>query len=153
MENNRFINFADRKEILKSLSLLNADTKPKFGILTPQLMAEHLAINIQFSNGKNPLKRGRDVLNPMKGFLYSNNPLSEGGTFFLTGRNLPSPISNNLYQAIEHLHNEINDFEKYFEENPTSKPNHAVFGNLNKEEWIIYHNKHFTHHFKQFGIY
>lgn len=153
METNQFINIIDKEQILKSIEKLNPRTIPSFGILTPQHMLEHLAVNIQFSNGKNPLKSGRDGFNPMKGFLFSNEPIPKGTTFFLTGRKLPSHINSNLEDAIKYLINEIDDFEKYFAENLTSKPNHAVFGNLNKEEWIIYHNKHFTHHFKQFGIY
>jgi len=36
--------------------------------------------------------------------------------------------------------------------NPDALKLNPTFGELNKAEWEIFHEKHFTHHFKQFGI-
>ncbi len=152
MENNRFINFEDRKEILESLSLLTADTKPKFGILTAQLMVEHLAVTVQFSNGNKPLQNYREE-NRLIEYLMSNQEMPTGAKFFLVGNNLAEPITNNFAEAVNYLITELNDFDKYFIENPQHTPTHGVFGNLDKIQWQIAHSKHFTHHFKQFGIY
>jgi hypothetical protein len=152
MQNNLFINFSDRESILKMLLKLNADTKPNFGILTAQLMVEHLAVNIQFSNGNNPLNNYSSA-NRMIDYLNSNQPMPTGAKFFLVGNKLAEPLTKNLGDALELLKNELDKFEKYFTNNPLDKPIHAVFGSLNKREWEIAHSKHFTHHFKQFNIY
>jgi len=29
---------------------------------------------------------------------------------------------------------------------------HPYYGNLNYEQWLLLHSKHFTHHFSQFGL-
>jgi Protein of unknown function (DUF1569) len=153
MQNNNFLDFTNQPDILKRLAKLTVNTKPSFGILTPQLMIEHLAINIQFSNGKNPLSsNGRNETSPMKSFLLSNQPMPTGTTFFLIGKKLADPINKDLDEAIEFLLSEMSDYEDYYKQNSSEKPFHAVFGNLNKSEWTIYHNKHFTHHFNQFDI-
>jgi hydroxymethylglutaryl-CoA reductase len=152
MEDELFINFLNRQDILKSLAKLTTSSKPYFGIMTAQLMVEHLAINVQFSNGKNPLVGYRDI-SPMKSFLLSNQPMPVGTAFFLTGRKLAEPITENLNVAILLLTKEMDVFEIFFDKSPSRNPTHAVFGNLTKEEWALAHSKHFTHHFKQFGIY
>ncbi len=152
MEDELFINFSNRQNIFKSLAKLTSNTKPNFGIMTAKLMVEHLAINVQFSNGKNPLIGYREI-NPMKSFLLSNQPMPIGTAFFLTGRELAKPVTENLDQAIVFLTKEMDDFKIFFDHNSVKKPTHAVFGNLTKEEWELAHSKHFTHHFKQFAIY
>ena len=43
------------------------------------------------------------------------------------------------------------NLEKYFAEKDIKTTN-PVFGDLNYEEWIRFHSKHFAHHFKQFGL-
>ena len=45
-----------------------------------------------------------------------------------------------------------NSLGKYFEENKDATPINPTMGELNKQEWIIFHNKHFEHHFKQFNL-
>jgi hydroxymethylglutaryl-CoA reductase len=152
MQNNDFLDFTDKNEIVKSLSLLTADTKPTFGILTAQLMVEHLAITIQFSNGNRPLLNYKEE-NRMIDYLLSNQEMPKGTKFFLVGNNLAEPITNSLSEAIDFLIKELHDFDEYFIKNPNDKPTHGVFGNLDKSHWETAHSKHFTHHFKQFGIF
>ena len=41
---------------------------------------------------------------------------------------------------------------KYFKENKDATPINPTMGELNKQEWTIFHNKHFEHHFKQFNL-
>ncbi|MFY8020551.1 MAG: DUF1569 domain-containing protein, partial [Bacteroidia bacterium] len=46
-----------------------------------------------------------------------------------------------------------NSFVDFWEKHPESIFNHPVFGPLNKQEWMKFQSKHFTHHFTQFGIF
>ena len=64
---------------------------------------------------------------------------------------LPLEFSG-IEEAKEKLKSEIKDYIKYFKDNPDAKPTNVTFGELNKEEWDIFHQKHFTHHLKQFGL-
>ena len=41
----------------------------------------------------------------------------------------------------------------YFEENPDATFINLTFGELDKTEWDVFHEKHFKHHFNQFGLY
>jgi oxepin-CoA hydrolase/3-oxo-5,6-dehydrosuberyl-CoA semialdehyde dehydrogenase len=50
------------------------------------------------------------------------------------------------------LKSEIDDYEIFFENYPGAKPVNVTFGELNKEEWDVFHQKHFTHHLSQFGL-
>jgi oxepin-CoA hydrolase/3-oxo-5,6-dehydrosuberyl-CoA semialdehyde dehydrogenase len=61
-------------------------------------------------------------------------------------------VYSDLERAKKKFFEEINNFEEYFKENPEIKPINATFGPLNYEEWVAFHNKHFTHHFTQFGL-
>lgn len=56
-----------------------------------------------------------------------------------------------LADAVEQLLQELDDFNNYFK-TPDVKPVHFAFGPMDREEWLIWHGKHFTHHFKQFDL-
>jgi len=58
----------------------------------------------------------------------------------------------NLNTAIKELENVLTRYDRFFEHNPSAKTIHPVFGFLTKEEWDIFHNKHFKHHLSQFGL-
>ena len=57
-----------------------------------------------------------------------------------------------LALAIDELLLEWVDFEECYTENPDAKHTHPYYGALNYEQWTRLHSKHFTHHFKQFGL-
>jgi len=131
---------------------LTAKTQPKFIILTAQLMVEHLAVTIQFSNDNKPLQNYREE-NRMIPSLLSTQEMPTDAKFFLVGNKLAEPITSNFLEAADFLIKELDDFDQYFIKNPSHKPTHGVFGNLDKTHWQTAHSKHFIHHFKQFGIY
>jgi oxepin-CoA hydrolase/3-oxo-5,6-dehydrosuberyl-CoA semialdehyde dehydrogenase len=56
-----------------------------------------------------------------------------------------------LSTAIDELNNELDTFETFFKTEGATAI-HFEFGPMNHREWIIWHGKHFTHHFKQFGL-
>ena len=145
------------KPILKKLELLtklHADTKPLWGKMSAQHMIEHLIFAVRISNSK--LTTG--CYNPpektptLKRFLTSTRPLPKGFINPYIGTVLLPLENDSLEDAIFVLKNEVEDFYKYFESNPDAVLVNPTFGELNKAEWDTFHQKHFTHHFEQFGL-
>ena len=124
-----------------------------------QHMVEHLTMAVQSSTGKIIFDRfitPEDRIAIAKRFLNSSRPLPK---LFVNeviseviGEGLIPLINNDLSSAIRELKKEVDYFYEYFTKNPEAKPINATFGPLNYEEWIVFHNKHFTHHSTQFGL-
>lgn len=141
------------------LTDLSTETKAIWGTMTPQHMVEHLTMAVQSSTGKIVFDRfitPEDRIAIAKRFLNSSRPLPK---LFVNevisevfGEGLIPLINNDLSSAISELKKEVQSFDEYFAENPEAKPINATFGPLNYEEWIVFHNKHFTHHLTQFGL-
>ncbi len=136
------------------LSTLTGDEKPQWGIMSPQQMVEHMGG--AFLNGAGllviPLATPADQLPAYKSFMMSDkefrpntkNPtLSESG-YPLKFADMPT--------AIQKLKNAIEAFEKHFTDNPQKTELHAIFGNLNFDEWVHLMYKHARHHLRQFML-
>ena len=141
-------------KFIETLSLLNSDQKPVWGKMTPQHMVEHLIHAVKIGNGKLKLEcfNPPEKLPVLKRFLMSDRPMPKGFVNPAIGsENLP-PHHSSLQQAMAKLKEEIEDYHRFFEENPSAKPVNVTFGELNKCEWDQFHKKHFTHHLEQFGL-
>ncbi|MFA7228958.1 MAG: hypothetical protein WC061_07980 [Melioribacteraceae bacterium] len=117
-------------------------------------MVEHLILTVKTSNGKlnvgcfnSPEKWGT-----LKRFLLSSRPLPKDFINPIIGEDLVPLEFPTLDKAIEELSQEVLDFYLYFEKNPEAKLLNPTFGELSGSEWEIFHEKHFTHHFSQFGL-
>ena len=136
------------------LSLLNKDVKALWGKMCPQHMVEHLILAVKMSNGKLKL----ECINPpekipsLKRFLMSSRPMPKLFANPVVGKDLRPLKYSSLEAAVEKLKNEIDVYVLFFENNPGAKPVNVTFGELNKEEWDVFHKKHFTHHLSQFGL-
>lgn len=65
---------------------------------------------------------------------------------------LPTLKYSNLHAAIENLKIELSDFDNHFISKPLDNPINPTMGELNYQEWVKFHNKHFKHHFRQFRL-
>lgn len=144
----------DSTEILNSLNQLKGDQKPLWGKMTPQHMVEHLYKTFQAS------------INEISLNVYTEErkiPILK--KLFLGERTLPKEFMNpaigpelltlefkDLNKAIIELEKVQKRYEQFFIKNPSIKTAHPIFGFLTKEEWDIFHQKHFKHHLSQFGI-
>lgn len=150
------INILKKKEISTVLENLTSSTKPSFGIMSPQHMVEHLAEVVKFSNGKrkSDLMRSTETSIRWKQVLiYTDYEMQPGVRApFIPENALPDLQYLNLEEAINILSDELTEFEKYFENQPDLEVMHPALGLLNYKEWVIFHNKHFAHHFRQFGL-
>jgi len=139
---------------ITKLNLLKPDQKPVWGKMSAQHMVEHLILAVKMGNGKlkfeciNPPEK----LPTLKNFLMSNRPMPKGFVNPVIGQeNLPLNYSS-LDEATSKIKEEVEDYYRFFEENPDAKPVNATFGELSKNEWDHFHKKHFTHHLGQFGL-
>jgi oxepin-CoA hydrolase/3-oxo-5,6-dehydrosuberyl-CoA semialdehyde dehydrogenase len=145
----------NRKNLFASLSRLHADQQPSFGIMTPQHMVEHLIWTIAFSNGKllmNCITDAEEKESLKKFFIDAAEYPMGIKSSVLDDNILPSLQFESLRDSILVLMNELNDFDIYFFENKNAMPVHTTMGELTHEEWVLFHNKHFAHHFKQFDL-
>ena len=121
-----------------------------------QNMVEHLATTLQFTNGKK--ERGQsatedEASKAKQVLIYTDAELPMGLKTPLLPAEGPIPFEfSSLDEAKQNLNKELDDFEKYHSDNPDAVFIQPRLGKLDHKEWIIFHNKHFTHHFKQFGL-
>ena len=142
--------------ILPKIENLKIDDSPIFGLMGPQHMVEHLLLIVKISNGRlqSPLLLSEEKAKMYKAFLIDSD------NEFPLGFKAPSlPIDSVLplkYPDIETakqaLRDSLDAFVLHFKDNPDLKIMHPTMGILNYNEWVIFHTKHFTHHFKQFNL-
>ena len=137
------------------LDQLKPETQPKWGLLNPQAMIEHLVGSWRISNGKAeaPQMTPNDQLHQYREFLFSDQPF-EANTKnpIMPEQEAPELRKPDLVSAKEQLKQEIHDFFAFFRENPHAQPIHPIFGPLDKEGWLQFQDKHMRHHFRQFGL-
>ncbi|MGZ3937726.1 MAG: hypothetical protein ACXVLT_03310 [Flavisolibacter sp.] len=150
------VDITKRQELNMLLNKLSEDTEPRWGNLKSQSMIEHLATVLQYTNGKKQIaqrtseEEGRIA---KEAFIYSDVPMSMGLKSPLLPAEGPVPfLFANLEEAKKELNRELDDFEAYHAGHPNALFVQPRLGKLNYKEWIVFHNKHFTHHFKQFGL-
>jgi hypothetical protein len=149
------VDITNRKELNSILSRLTELSVAKWGIMQPQNMIEHLIKTLQYSNGKKEIAQkstDEEAKQAKAGFIYTDVEMPIGLKSSLAGET-PDPLQYaDLDAAKQQLNKELDDFESFFANNPEAEFVQPRLGKLNHQEWIILHNKHFTHHFKQFGL-
>jgi hypothetical protein len=141
------------EEILKKLESLLSSQKPLWGEMTPQRMVEHLSDSLKMSTGKIsfPMEISEEMIPKMQSFLNTDKAMA---------RNIPVSFApknatlrhDEIELAIDEFLLEWIDFEDFFSENPNQKTMHPYYGFLDHQQWYKLHQKHFTHHFQQFGL-
>lgn len=146
----------NKTKIQKMLNGLTANTKPEFGIMTPQNMLEHLEDFMHFGIGKTeaPLReQTEEQLEKLHDWLYKNKPISRGLKFEGLPENENAPVRyKNLDEAKQKFMETLTEFLIYYRENPKAEHAHPLFHTINKEMWELFHRKHFTYHFEQFNL-
>ena len=123
--------------------------------MSPQHMVEHLILVVRISDDKepHPLYYNEQKAAAIKDYtIRSEKEIIEG---FRAPMLPPDPVELNepsLEAAIEKLKKELEDFDRYFAEKPNATPTNPTMGPLTYDEWLIFHSKHFNHHFKQFNL-
>ena len=137
-----------RSKLLK----IKKEAIPLFGKMNGQQMIEHLSFLLQISNGKvaadyyvSDEKSAR-----RKPFLNTEGELQVGFKAPLLSEEPNALKFHSVGEAINDLFIQIDAFKTHFES--VKAENHPFFGELDYDYWQKFHVKHFTHHFKQFGL-
>ena len=150
----KWIDFLNEDKVRDTLTSLKTDKKPLFGRMNGQQMVEHLSLVTQIANGnwKVDMYVSDEKSARRKPFLHTDNELQVGFKAPFLSED-PTPLNfNSMEEAINDLLNQVQFFEKVFTETPNRTVVHPFFGELDYEYWKKFQVKHFTHHFKQFGL-
>ncbi|MGZ4097252.1 MAG: DUF1569 domain-containing protein [Bacteroidia bacterium] len=149
------INIFDKEQLSSVLSKLKADATPLWGKMSPQHVIEHLTQTVKASVGKVPVKlhmSPEDAEDRKQKLIYGDMQLTPGIKHPMMGDEPPALIHSSFNEAIEALHSELNFFDEYYNKNAGIKNIHPRMGELKRSEWEVFHNKHFAHHFRQYGL-
>jgi len=143
--------------VRKLLNGLSENSEKKFGIMSPQMMVEHLEEvvrkGLEITDAKDFEQIPEEQTEKLQDWLYTNNKIRPGAQYpLLKEGETPVLRHKNLDMAKEALLNSLKEFQIYYRENPRAQHYHTKFGMLNKEMWELFQRKHFTHHFEQFGL-
>lgn len=150
----QWIDFLNEEEVRSKLNNLSTNSKPLFGKMNEQQMVEHLSAVTQIANGNWDVNVfvSDEKTARRKHFLNTDSELQVGFKAPFLSED-PTPLKfKSLEKAIDDLIEQVRLFEHIFTENPDRKVVHPFFGELDYEYWKKFQVKHFTHHFKQFGL-
>jgi oxepin-CoA hydrolase/3-oxo-5,6-dehydrosuberyl-CoA semialdehyde dehydrogenase len=150
-----FVEMTDNK-IDECLSELKEATKPKWGIMTPQHMIEHLEYTYRIASGEIQdfeIATPEKILEKVHNSLYNYIPFPKNTNFPMLEKNTLDKLRHpDLATAISKFKEIRENYKNYFKENPEAVLKNLVFGELNKYESYLLERKHLNHHFEQFGL-
>lgn len=149
MKHDKFFN----EEIARCVKNLQPNTIPQWGTMRPVEMIIHLrqAIALSMDGTTREISTPEEKLPAMKQFLMSNKPMPPNRTKPAVFDKYKIVETELFGQKIEFLRDVIS-LQVHFDKHPEFTSIHPTFGELNKEEWMQLHYKHFQHHFKQFNL-
>lgn len=137
------------------IDALPADAQPLWGMMTAQHLLEHLQLVIEVCiGGKNyPVLTPEDQIERTQAFLMSEKPMPREFKMPLLPKDELVPLRHaDMDTARKALKQAVADFLDFWEKQPDALIPHPVFGLCNKAQWRMIQDKHFTHHFTQFGL-
>ncbi|MDY8134579.1 phenylacetic acid degradation bifunctional protein PaaZ [Aquimarina sp. 2201CG5-10] len=144
------------RKIKECLHKLTADTKPKWGIMTPQHMIEHLEYTYKIASGEIQdfeIATPEKILDKVHNSLYNYQPFPKNTDFPLLEKGVLEDLKHaDLETAIAKFNEAREAYKTYFEANPEANLKNIVFGEMNKYEWYLLERKHLNHHFEQFNL-
>ena len=144
---------ADLCAFLEILENLDEKKSASWGKMTPQRMIEHLSDCIYMSCGigNHELLIPEEKIKGMQAFLISDKEMPQNIQVPFAKEN--TPLRNtDIELALDEFTMAWVDFEEMYSEDSKKTALHPYYGNLNYEQWLLLHSKHFTHHFTQFGL-
>lgn len=134
------------------MNQLSEDKQPLWGTMSAPQMVVHLTELLEISNGKHNVKvlTPEDKLPLYIKFLESEKEMPRG--FKVDFVQSKEEDSKRLLTEVVAKHN--SELELFLSKEADEKYNedHPLYGNLNHAQWKRLHAKHYTHHFKQFGL-
>lgn len=150
-----FVEMTDEK-IDECLAKLTEDSKPKWGIMTPQHMIEHLEYTYKIAAGEIQdfkISTPEKILEKVKNSLWNYNKFPQNSQFPLLEKDTLDELKHeDLATAISKFKEQREAYLQYFKDNPNTTLSNMVFGELTRYEWYLLERKHLNHHFEQFGL-
>ncbi len=150
-----FVEMTEEK-IEECLSKLSETNQPKWGIMTPQHMIEHLEYTYKIAAGDIQdfeIATPEKILDKVHASLYNYQKFPQNSQFpQLEKDTLDDLKHSDLQTAIEKFKEQRQRYIAFFKENPEAKLKNLVFGELNRYESYLLERKHLNHHFEQFGL-
>ena len=147
-----FIDINNDEQLQSMLQNLRTETMPRWGKMNARQMVEHLIENVQCTNGKIEFSfTGNldEAIAAKQIWIYTDREIPKN--LFLG--ELPGAFAfEDIETAKCVLLEELALFHQQFHKGKISE-DHLGYGPLTYQEWQIWHGKHFTHHFKQFGLF
>lgn len=144
-----------REAIASLLENLSESSEARWGMMTPQHMVEHLEHFLKMSIGEEQsiCEQSEEAQEKFQNWLYTFKPISKG----LKYGGLPeSSLAELSYPSLDKAKQaflvKFKEFQIYYKEHPEKQHTHPLFGTIGKEMWELFHQKHFYHHFNQFGL-
>ena len=145
--------FYDEMPVL--LRDLKTDTPALWGKMNAQQMVEHLAMVVSFSNGRfvqTPTAEPDRLAYRKMRFFEKDAPMPRNLRVDGQSEEPKPPIFTTLEESKIYLLNQLQRFDDYHAEHPDVQPPHFMMGAFNYAEWVVFHARHFRHHFQQFGL-
>jgi hypothetical protein len=149
------IQISKQESLSHLLKQLSPESKAAFGKMSAQHMIEHLILTLKIASNKIPHPsyfREEKAQAIKQAIIYSPLEMPVGFKAPMLTDDLSPLLHTNLESAINELIEELMYFDTFFKANSEMKTMNPSMGELSYDEWVIFHNKHFTHHFKQFGL-
>ncbi len=144
------------EKIQEGLDKLKEDSKPKWGIMSPQNMIEHLEMAYRIASGEIQdfeIATPEKYIEKVQEMLYNYEPMAPGYDFPLHKKGEVEDLKHeNLQVAKLKMLEAREQYLAFFKENPKAILKNVVFGDLEKFDWYLLERKHLNHHFKQFGL-
>ncbi|MEM1328688.1 MAG: phenylacetic acid degradation bifunctional protein PaaZ [Bacteroidota bacterium] len=134
---------------------LTEEAKPSWGIMTAQHMLEHLDYFNRMAIGEveGKLLTPEEKLEKYTESLYNYRAMPKNFQLALLRKGETEDLRYaTLEEARMAFLESLATVEQYFRSDPEFRAFNPTFGNLNFYEWKLYAQKHFGHHFEQFGL-
>lgn len=137
------------------IDTITGDEPANWGLMNVQQMLEHLVFPLNFAIAENPVTQvtPEDKLPRQREFLISEYGMPKNfKTPFLPIDKTVPLICKNLEDSKNLLKETIVKFLEVINASDFTTKLHPVFGQLDKQQWLVFQYKHFTHHFSQFSL-
>ncbi|GGW68172.1 oxepin-CoA hydrolase/3-oxo-5,6-dehydrosuberyl-CoA semialdehyde dehydrogenase [Winogradskyella epiphytica] len=150
-----FVEMTEDK-IKECLSKLKEDFKPKWGILTPQHLLEHLEEGYRLASGEIKVTEcvtPEKIVEKVHNSLYNYEKFPKGTSFPTYKKEELEDLKHPDFETAKAKFFEAREaYVAFYKENPDAVLTNMVFGDLNRYEWYLLERKHLNHHFEQFGL-
>jgi oxepin-CoA hydrolase/3-oxo-5,6-dehydrosuberyl-CoA semialdehyde dehydrogenase len=144
------------EKITECLNKLTENSKPSWGILTPQHLLEHVEEGYRIMSGEIQdfeIATPEKILDKVNNSLYNYDKFPMGTQFPTMKKDeLEVLIHPDFETAKAKFFEAREQYKTFFKENPEAILKNMVFGEMNKYASYLLERKHLNHHFEQFGL-